>query len=179
MKHQMLLLVDENDNFTGEYATKEECHAGNGKHHRAFVLLILNKEKKILLQKRKHERWDNYWDLTAASHPLHLEDRDETYEEAGNRCLKIEWGFSTELKSILAFNYFENYNGQCENEYCTLLFGQYDGELNPNKENAYGYKWIDLKELSDDISKNEKSYTPWAVIAIKKFSEHPFSSQLL
>jgi len=179
MNPQILLLVDDNDNFTGEYATKEECHTGNGKHHRAFVLLIFNKERKLLLQKRKHERWDNFWDLTAASHPLHLDYRDETYEEAGKQCLKDEWGVSTELKNILAFNYFAKYNDQCENEYCALLLGQYDGKLNPNKEHAYDYKWIGLKELLDDISKNKKSYTPWAIIALKKFSKHILSSEFL
>ena len=93
-KRQKLILVDEDDNPTGKYADKGECHFGTGLHHRAFVVLLENKKGEVLLQLRKHIRWDGYWDLTAISHVLHLDDHNETYEEAALRALKDEMGIS-------------------------------------------------------------------------------------
>ncbi len=49
---QTLILVDNEDNILG-YAPKSVCHTGKGKRHRAFVILLYNKDKKILLQYRK------------------------------------------------------------------------------------------------------------------------------
>ena len=81
MEEQQLLLVDEKDEFLGQYAPRSACHTGKGLHHRAFAVCLFNKSGQILLQKRKHKLWDNFWDVTAISHPLHLLDRDESYQE--------------------------------------------------------------------------------------------------
>ncbi len=176
--NQTLILVDENDNKIG-YATKEECHTGNGKHHRAFALLIFNKEKKILLQRRKHKRWDNFWDVSGASDIRHEDGKDETYEEAGERCLAAEWNFNVKLEKIFGYNYFERYKDMCENEYCALLVGEYNGEVIANPDHAYGFKWISLRNLVEDIEKNPDQYTPWAIIAVKEFMNHPFAKKLM
>src|SRR5579864_2189064 len=122
MNDQKLLLVDNNDTFLGEYTEKELCHTGNGKHHRAFVVVVFNDANQILLQKRKHKRFDNVWDVAAISHVLHLSDHDETYEEAALRSLKTEMDIpEISLQKIGAFNYFARYGTQCENEYCAIL----------------------------------------------------------
>lgn len=176
----MLIVVDEKDNFV-RYAPREECHSGDGIHHRAFVILIFNKDKEILLQKRKHRLWDNYWDLTAASHPLHLNGRNESYEEAAAKCLEREWGISlhtSELKNILAFNYFERYDGNCENEHCALLIGEYHGEPKPDNEHCYEYKWIRLEDLITRVEKSPENYTPWLLAAVRELRNHPFAREL-
>ena len=98
---QLLLLVDNNDVFSGKYAKKKLCHAGKGLHHRAFVIVLENKKGEILLQKRKHERWSNIWDISGTSHVLHLKDRDETYEDATIRCLDNELGIKNILLSTI------------------------------------------------------------------------------
>mgnify|MGYP001578204445 CR=1 FL=1 len=177
---ETLIIVDDKDNFIG-YATREECHSGKGIRHRAFVILLFNKDKKILLQKRKHKLWNNYWDLTAASHPLHLEGRDETYEEAAAKCLKREWDVSLKpagLKNILAFNYSERYSGSCENEHCALMVGEYSGKLKPDSKACYEYKWIKLQDLIVLVKKDPENFTPWLLEAVKKLKNHPFAKQL-
>ncbi len=176
---ETLVVVDDRDNFI-RYAPREECHSGNGIHHRAFTILILNKNKEILLQKRKHEIWDGYWDLTN-SHPLHLGDRNESYEEAAVRCLKQEWDISIEpsaIKNLFGFNYFDRYDGRCENEYCMLVVAEYSGEVKPNKEVCYEFKWVKYDELLEDVMKNQTNYTPWLVMAIKELQNHSFSREL-
>lgn len=177
---ETLIVVDEKDNFI-RYAPREECHSGDGIRHRAFVILIFNRDKKILLQKRRHKLWDMYWDLTAASHPLHLDGRDESYEEAAARCLKREWDIvlqPQELKNILAFNYFSRYNGSCENEHCALIVGEYTGKLNPNSDACYEYKWARLKDLISDAEKSSDAYTPWLLAAISGMKNHPLAKNL-
>ncbi|MBI2465376.1 di-trans,poly-cis-decaprenylcistransferase [Candidatus Shapirobacteria bacterium] len=162
---QMLLLVDEKDNFLGKYAEKEKCHLRQGLHHRAFVVLLENKKGEVLLQKRKHKLWDGYWDLSAISHVLHYSTHDETYEEAAARSLKREMGISAvSLKKVGAFNYFAKYGKNCENEYCAILLGEYDGKINPNKDVVYEYAWVKREEFIKDVLKQrEKKYTPWVI----------------
>lgn len=165
----MLLLVDDQDNFEGEYAEKEKCHFGNGLHHRAFVVLLQNKKGEVLLQKRKHKLWDRYWDLTAISHVLHLPDHDESYEEAANRSLKREMGISNvALQSVGAFNYFVREGKHCENEYCAILTGTYDGKVSANHDAVYEYIWMDRDMFIIDVIQNPKKYTPWTILTVAK-----------
>lgn len=170
MAEQQLILVDENDKFLGKYAPKNQCHTGDGLHHRAFTIMILNKKGEVLLQKRKHKLWDGYWDLTN-SHPLHKKDADETYEQAARRCLKAEWGVEFSVKKLFGFNYFAKYGNFCENEYCAFLLGKYDGKVYPNPKVAYGYKWMSLEKVLKDIKINPEVYTPWAIKALKEYEK--------
>src|SRR3989344_9638760 len=165
---QMLILVDKNDTFTGEYADKGECHFGEGLHHRAFVVLLKNSKGEVLLQLRKHVRWDDYWDLTAISHVLHLSDHDETYEEAAHRALRDEMAITdVKLEKVGGFNYFAKYHGQCENEYCAVFVGKYDGEYVPNNSLVYETQWIKKEDFFSDIAKHPDEYTPWCILAAK------------
>lgn len=165
---QMLIIVDENDVPAGQYEDKGECHFGNGIHHRAFVVLLENSKGEVLLQLRKHVRWDKFWDLTAISHVLHFSDHDETYEEAANRSLQEEMGISNvKVKKIGGFNYFAKYHAHCENEYCAVLIGSYKGEVISNKDLIYEYKWMPKQEFIDDVKKNPEHYTPWTLETVK------------
>lgn len=173
---QQVILVDENDNFLGEYAPRHEAHIGKGLHHRAFVYFVLNKKGEILLQKRKHWLWDGLWDLTAISHPLHLEGRDESYQEAASRALKREMGIEgVEVEKIGGFNYYAKHEEDglpagrqgCENEYCAVLFGRYSGPVKPSEEDVYEYKWMSFANFIKDIKKQPQIYTPWAILTIE------------
>lgn len=165
----MLLLVDHQDNFSGKYAEKEKCHTGLGLHHRAFVVLLQNKKGEVLLQKRKHKLWDGYWDLTAISHVLHLPNHDESYEEAAQRCLKREMGITNvTLKKVGAFNYFVKEGKYCENEYCAILTGIYEGKVLPNTDVVYEYIWMDRDAFIADVIQNPKKYTPWTQLTVAK-----------
>lgn len=166
---QTLILVDDKDNFLG-YEEKETCHTGDGKHHRAIALFLFNKKGEMLLQRRKHKRWDNVWDVAGATDVFHTDGKDESYEESGERCMKKEWDVVVPLKKLFGFNYFERYDDMCENEFCMMLFGEVDEEqLNHNTEVAYDHKWISLNELAEDMEKSPQEYTPWALIAVKEF----------
>lgn len=171
MTEQVLILVDESDNSLGKYASKHRCHQGKGLHHRAFTILIYNKEGEVLLQKRKHQLWDNYWDLTN-SHPFRKEDgKEETYKEATQRCLKREWGLKVSLRKPFGFNYFADYGDFCENEYCAVFVGEHNGKIYPNPEVIYEHKWMPLKALLRDIKIHPETYTPWAIKALRELEK--------
>lgn len=170
--NQILIVVDDDDNFLG-YEKRKPCHAGKGIHHRAFVVLLENKKGEVLLQKRKHKLWDNYWDTSAISHPLHLENGDESYEEAGNRTLKSEMGIpSLALKNIGGFNYFVAHGENCENEYCAILLGEYNGKVTPDEAAVYEYKWVPKQNFINDCLNENPEYTPWAILTGKFMNEN-------
>jgi isopentenyl-diphosphate delta-isomerase len=176
---QTMILVDEKDNIIG-YASRSECHTGKGKRHRAFVILLYNKDKKILLQHRKHKVFDGLWDLAGASHPLHVDGRDQSDIEAALRCLRDEWGIKKiELKKIGAFNYFKQDENRCENEYCYLIVGEYNRELKMNPEVAYGFRWVSLKELLSEIKEKPEILTQWLIEAVRILKNNELGKELL
>ncbi|MCR4325082.1 MAG: polyprenyl synthetase family protein [Candidatus Curtissbacteria bacterium] len=168
MRAQTLLLVDDHDKFKG-YDTYDHCHTGKGKRHRAFVTLLFDQGNKVLLQKRKHRLFDGYWDLTAISHPLHVDGHDESFQEASDRALKKEMGIDhVRIENVGAFNYFAKDGGNCENEHCAVLVGKYDGDFKPNNKEVYDVKKVSFDEFLSDVKKNHKSYAPWTRLAAQE-----------
>jgi len=163
---QELILVDDHDNVLG-YAPREECHSGEGKRHRAIAVILYNSKGELLLQQRKALLWDNCWDTAGATHPLHLSDRDETYEEAANRFLRREWNIETHVKLISSFVYYEPLDKFCENEFCALFVGELNAAVRFNPEYAYGFRWCMLRQCQSEISIDPFSFTPWAKIALQ------------
>ncbi len=62
-------VLNELGEFTGEIATREECHK-KGLWHRAVYAFIIDDNKNILLQKRSSNKklWPNMWDVTVGGH---------------------------------------------------------------------------------------------------------------
>lgn len=178
MQDQTILAVDENGKFSGKYVSKTKAHTGSGIHHLAITVFIFNSKGEVLLQKRKHKVFDNIWDNTASTHQLHLEKgKDETDEQASLRALNVEYGIkNVELKIFGAFNYYAKYGELCENEYCKLLVGEYNGEVKLNPDVGYEYKWMDKKEFLLDVEKNPNNYTPWCKEAVKLLKDKEFFS---
>ena len=169
---QTLIVVDRDDKVL-EYARRSVCHTGQGRMHRAVLVMLYNAQGQVLLQHRKHALWNNYWDLTGATHPLRLGATSETYEEATARLLKVEWGVEAPVRRLLSFTYFAQFGEACENELCVLLAGRYDGPLAPNPEHALGHRWATLAECAADLRAGTPDYTPWARIAIDRLLAEP------
>jgi isopentenyl-diphosphate delta-isomerase len=112
--------------------------------------------------------WDSYWDITATTHVLHFENYDETYDQAAQRVLSSEMGISNVVvENIGGFNYFAKHGKNCENEYCAILLGRYDGKVIPDKNAVYEFKWMDKNEFITMCLNNQSDYTPWAVLTGK------------
>ncbi len=59
---QTLIVVDDNDEII-QHASRSLCHRGNGLRHRGVAIWLHNSQAEMLLQKRKHELFDQLWDL--------------------------------------------------------------------------------------------------------------------
>src|SRR3989344_3285333 len=177
MNDPIIIICDEKGNPTGEYVPREVGHTGEGKHHLAITVLIYNSQGEVLLQKRKHKRFDGLWDLTGATDLYHFEDgEDETFEQATLRCLKREYDIEdiSNLENLGGFNYFAKWGEFCENEFCAMLVGEYNREVKIDPSVGYEYKWVKKEEFLKDIEENPQNYTPWAIEGLKVLAEKGF-----
>ena len=156
---EALVLVDELDREIG-VESKQACHAGDGKLHRAFSIFIFNDRGELLLQKRSAEKplWPNYWSNTCCSHPR----AGETMEQAVNRRLFEELGISCPLHYLYKFKYHAIYEAVgAEREYCWVYAGRYDGLPDVNLNEIAEWRYIDSAELDAEIAAMPEAFTPW------------------
>ena len=168
---EYLILVDSNDKPIG-IEEKTKCHLPNGKLHRAFTILLFNKEGKLLLTQRSMDKmlWPGDWDGTVASHPR----QSETYVSSAERRLPEELGISCKLDYLFKFEYHVPYKDiGSENEVCGTLIGIVDDptKIKLVKEEISDIKWITLDEILNDIEKSPQIYCPWMIVALYFLSE--------
>ncbi len=171
---ETVLLVDDRDRFTGRYASRAEAHRGDGLHHRAFVCVLFDRAGRVLLQRRRHWLWDGLWDLTAVSHVLYRDGRRETYAQAAARALRKEMGIlGIRVRKVTGFNYFAKHptGDACENEYCAVLVGRYDGPVRPDPEDVYEYRWMAWEDFVRDVKARPEAYTPWTRLSVEVLAQ--------
>lgn len=171
MDEQIISAVDDKGNFL-EYIPRLIGHLGDGRRHLGITILIYNNKNKVLLQKRKHLIFDNIWCFSADTHPYNLQGRDESIKEASKRALKEDFGIEdTPLQNLGSFNYFARDGKYCENEYCLMVVGEYNGEAKMNPEHGYDFVWMDKKEFLKEVEENPKKWAPWVPGGIKILKE--------
>jgi isopentenyl-diphosphate Delta-isomerase len=144
-----VILVNENDEPIG-IMDKLEAHR-QAMLHRAFSVFIFNERGEMLLQQRAHHKYHSggLWTNACCSHP----SPGEATEDAANRRLREEMGFSTSLTKIFDFTYRAEFdNGLVEHEYDHVFLG------------LYCYKSLD--ELRQDMENEPDAYTAWFQIAL-------------
>ena len=165
---EYILTVDENDNVIGK-EEKVKCHLGDGILHRAFTLMVFNDKNELLITKRSQEKmlWPGFWDGSISSH-VH---EGETYEDAGKRRLPQELGVeSDDVKFLFKIRYQTPYKDVgSENEIDAALIVKGINEVFPNEREISEYKYVDLKELEEDMKKNPEKYAPWFMMIFEKF----------
>ena len=164
-KEERVILVDKNDKEVGVEG-KIRAHK-DGKLHRAFSIFILNLNGQLLLQKRAKSKYHSggLWANTCCSHPR----AGESILKTAHRRLKEEMGFDCDLKEIFSFIYEVKFdNGLFEHEYDHVFIGKFDGTPNPNPEEVEEWKWIDSKELKNDVRETPDNYSYWLEMAIDK-----------
>ncbi|MDE5539880.1 MAG: NUDIX hydrolase, partial [Bacilli bacterium] len=96
---ELIEIVDEKGEFTGEIIDKEEAHDRNLLHNEVATFII-NDKSQVLLQKRSPNKrfHPNKWALCAG----HV-DAYESLEEAAIREIKEEVGLDVDLKDLHSF----------------------------------------------------------------------------
>lgn len=166
---EYVVLVDQNDKQIG-VEEKIAAHE-KGLLHRAFSIFIFNSQGQMLIQKRAAGKYHsaNLWSNTCCSHPR----PDESLDQAVERRLQEEMGFTCPLKEVFSFVYKIKFD-DCdlfEHEYDHVFIGTFDGQPNPNPSEASDFKWIDLDELQMDIQEHPEKYAHWFKLSLKKVIE--------
>jgi isopentenyl-diphosphate delta-isomerase type 1 len=116
----------------------------------------------LLLQQRAETKYHagGLWSNTCCSHPM----PGESLEEAGERRLLEELGFSLPLTLAGSFIYQHHFdNGLIEYEFDYVMVAHAPQTLSliPNPEEVMNTRWISLVELYQDLSQHPEHYTPW------------------
>lgn len=164
-----VVLVDENDKQVG-IMEKMAAHLSEGSLHRAFASFVFNSKGELLVTRRSSEKmlWPLFLDNTCSSHPL----QHESYEAAGERRLNEELGFTCYLEIADRFQYSDKFdNIGSENELCTTLIGEYNGEVHPVSREVTDYRWMNVGDIKTDMKHNPDKYTKWFKIALERLIE--------
>ena len=169
MNSEFLILVDENDQQWGKME-KLKVHQ-LGLLHRAFSIFIFNSEGKVLLQQRATNKYHsaNLWSNTCCSHP-HF---GETLAQATKRRLQEEMGMDCPLTFAFKFIYKVDFsNGLSEYECDHVYFGYSDDLPQTNPLEVQSYKYVEIDELREDLSKNTENYTEWLKVCFDRLISH-------
>lgn len=167
---EKVILVDENGDEVG-IEEKIKAHR-EGKLHLAFSIFIFNNSGEILLQRRAKSKYHSggLWTNTCCSHPR----PGEKVEEAAHRRLRGEMGFDCNLEKVFSLIYKVNLDHNLtEYEFDHVFVGKYGGDINPNRSEVHGFKWVRLGTLKEDMEKHPKNYTAWFKIVLKKLGTLP------
>lgn len=156
---ESLVLVDEHDREIGA-ATKQACHAGDGKLHRAFSIFVFNGKGELLLQRRSGQKplWPMFWSNTCCSHPR----VGETMDEAIGRRLDEELGLECALRFLYKFKYHAPYEDiGSEREFCWVYAGRCDDEPAVNANEIAEWRFISAADLDAELAASPERFTPW------------------
>lgn len=157
-----LILVDESDREIGQLS-KSLCHAGDGRLHRAFSLLIFNDRGELLIQQRAPGKllWPRYWSNSVCSHPR----LGESMDSAVHRRLREELGIAhCALRFLFKFQYQARFgDAGAENELCSVYAGRYAGPVHPDAREIMEWRWLDPATLDAQMSRRRAAdrFTPW------------------
>ena len=116
-------VLNELGEFTGEVATRDECHE-KGLWHRGVYAFIVDKDFNVLLQKRSANKklWPNRWDVTVGGHVNAGEFGRQTLIRECREELGIEIS-DDDIKYIITTTSRYNKNGYINNHYdeCYLI----------------------------------------------------------
>jgi isopentenyl-diphosphate delta-isomerase len=153
-----IILVNEHDEEIGT-GEKLMVHQ-QGLLHRAFSILIFNKNNELLIHQRTPHKYHsgNLWTNTCCGHP----NANEEINDAAHRRLVEEMGFDTPLDFLFKFQYRAEFeNGLVENEIDHVFVGNYNETFEVNPEEVADYQWITIEKLLKDVSQNPIKYTFW------------------
>lgn len=166
---ESVILVDYQDK---ELGTMEKLAAHQkGLLHRCFSILVFNSKNELLIHKRADGKYHcgGLWTNTCCSH----QRPGESTLNAAHRRLKEEMGFDCDLVEKFNFIYKAKFdNGLTEHEFDHVLFGKYDGDVEPDATEVSDYAWLSLDDLRKKIKTHPESYTPWFRI-ILDFIKNP------
>ncbi len=153
---ELIQIVDENGNFTGEVLDKDIAHDKNLLHNEVAVFII-NDNNQVLLQKRSaNKRFNpNKWGLCAG----HV-DAHESLEDAAIREAKEEIGIDIAKEDLHRFGDKE-LSIKDTNSHITYFYyfktNKKEDEFTIQTEELSEVKWFDIDEVINMINNGDDS----------------------
>ena len=154
---ELIEIVDENGNYTGQVMDKEEAHDKNLLHNELGIFII-NDKKEILLEKRSaNKRFNpNKWGLCAG----HV-DAYETLEEAALREIKEEVGLDVSIEELIPYGEKE-VTIKDSNSHITYFYyvkcNKKEDEFIIQEEELSEVKWFNIDEIIMMIKEGKTSF---------------------
>lgn len=154
---ERVILVDQHNAVVGE-AEKLDAHRA-GALHRAFSVFVLDREGRVLLQRRAESKYHSggLWSNTCCGHPRPGEDT----RAAAVRRLEEEMGFRCALEPVGTFVYRAQLGELVEHEYDHVFVGRFEGNPTPDPAEVAEWRWARLDKLAGDLSERPECYTVW------------------
>lgn len=161
---EYLDLVDEQDNVIGK-EDRNVIYEKQLKNYRTVNILIVNRENKILIQKRTLDRrvFPGRFDFSAAGH-LNV---GESYLDAAKRELKEELGIAPKLTELMYFNPHEHK----VNSFKKLYIGKWD-ETIPFDKNSVEEIQFFTKDQILHLMKDKDIFVPDYYVVFKYVVEN-------
>jgi isopentenyl-diphosphate delta-isomerase len=156
-------LVDHAGAPIGE-STVYLAHQPPGLLHRAFSVLIVDTDRRLLLQRRAaaKTRFALRWANACCGHPL----PGQPVGEAASQRLTEEMGVDsialTEI-GLYVYNAVDPASNRVEREYDHVLLGRVDAgwPVAFNRHEVAAAEWVEPDRLASDLARDPGSYVPW------------------
>jgi isopentenyl-diphosphate delta-isomerase len=169
----LLIQVDEKGRKVG-LEHKEKCHQGEGVRHRAFLVMIFDRNRRLLLARRSRLKklWPRFWDGTVAGHYYagsHFKNtpRLRVGEELGFGC--------GDLKPLFDFRYVARFNDLgIEKEVCHVFAANHHEVAGAavNRDEVSELNYLEIPKLSEWVRAAPGEFTPWFLLAFQKGKEN-------
>ncbi|MDG4763148.1 isopentenyl-diphosphate Delta-isomerase [Solwaraspora sp. WMMD406] len=162
-EHHLVELVDPAGQPIGAI-TVADAHQPPGQLHRAFSVLLVDADDRLLLQQRAavKTRFPLRWANTCCGHP----QPGQSITEAAIRRLDEEVGIPpVELTEIGVHTYHatDPVTGRTEYEYDHVLLGRLDPDtpLRPDPTEVAELRWVPADQLRTGLTDTPDTYAPW------------------
>ncbi|WP_433212072.1 isopentenyl-diphosphate Delta-isomerase [Dactylosporangium sp. CS-047395] len=160
-REQQLVELVAIDGRAAGSATVEAAHQAPGRLHRAFSVLLVAPDGRLLLQQRAaaKTRFALRWANTCCGHPA----PGEPVVDAAARRLGEELGVSAPLTEVGVYLYQaeDPDSGRVEYEYDHVLTGPFEGPVHADPAEVAETDWVTPDELAARIRRFPDFYAPW------------------
>lgn len=173
-RDEQVISVDADDNETGP-VSRTEAHGPGCRLHRAFSVLLIDDEGRLLLCRRSvHKRlWPLHWADSCAGHPR----PGETVLAAAERRVAEELGCAATLHPIGSFTYrasFADAGWECE--LCHAFVGRLC-DVSPDPAEIAEVGLFALQDLLVRAGEPD-GLAPWLVECLRTFPASSFAAPL-